>query len=430
MRETLDRLIDDFHERSLPPLLPRDADLPRLPGKASVVIGMRRAGKTWFCYQEMQRLLGQGIEKERLLYVNFEDERLLPFSTQDFQLLLDTYFGKYPALREEGAFLFLDEVQRIDGWDLFVRRVLDSEKLDVVVTGSSSRLLGTEIATAMRGRSLTREIFPFSWAEFLRLSGVDPEPRTFSSRARSQNEKLIGIYLERGGFPEIQDLSADLRRQVLRGYVDVVILRDIVERHGVSSITALRALIRHVMSAPATRFSINKFYKSLRSQGIPATKNDLYEFLEHLVDAYLVFTVPLHSRSEHVRRVNPRKAYVIDTGLLDAMSLCMTRDRGARLENLVFMHLRRGGHQVEYYLTKSGAEVDFVVLPERRGARRLIQVSWDMSNPETRKREMTALREAMRELRIRTGTIVTWLDEDLSDDRVRVVPAWRWFLED
>lgn len=429
MREVIERLIDDFHERALPSLLPREAVLPRVAGKASVVIGMRRSGKTWFCYQQMQQLLADGVEKQRILYVNFEDERLLPFGAQDFQVLLDAYYRKYPAFREGGAHLFLDEVQRIEGWDRFVRRVLDNESLQVVVTGSSSRLLGTEIATALRGRSLTTEIFPFSFREFLRLQGVDPDPPTLGSRTRSRLEKTVGDYLETGGFPEIQTLGADLRRQVLRNYVDVVILRDVIERHGISNVTALRALIRHVMSAPASRFSVNKFYNSLRSQGIPATKNALYEFLAHLVDAYLLFDAPLHARSETVRRVNPRKVYAIDGGLLNAMSLSMTDDRGARLENLVYLHLRRTGSRAEYYLTASGAEVDFVVQPEGRGGRRLIQVCWDLGDAKTRARELAALREAMRELRIRSGTIVTWLDEETVDKSIQVVPAWRWLLD-
>lgn len=430
MREVIERIIDDFHERDLPSLLPREVSLPRVPGKASVVIGMRRSGKTWFCYQQMQQLLAEGVEKERILYVNFEDERLLPFGASDFQVLLDAYFRKFPSFRGRGAHLFIDEAQRIEGWDRFVRRVLDSGDLDVVVTGSSSRLLGTEIATSLRGRSLATEIFPFSLREYLRYHDVDPDPRTLGARTRSRLEKMAGEYLESGGFPEVQSLGGDLRRQVLRNYVDVVILRDVIERHGISNATALRALIRHVMRAPATRFSVNKFYNSLRSQGIPATKNALYEFLDHLVDAYLVFDVPLHARSANVRRVNPRKVYVIDTGLLGAMSLCMTEDRGARLENMVFMHLRRAGCRVEYYLTGGGGEVDFVVLPEGRTGRRLIQVCWDLSDPATRAREMSALRDAMSELRIRSGTIVTWLDEDSSDERIRVVPAWRWLLED
>ena len=167
-----------------------------------------------------------------------------------------------------------------------------------------------------------------------------------------------------GGFPEVQGLDAELRRQVLRNYVDVVILRDVVERYSISNVVALRALIRHIMSAPATRFSVNKFYQALRSQGVACTKNDLYAFLEYLTDAFLVSTAPTHARSEHVRRVNPKKVYAIDTGLLGAMAFHALEDRGALLENLVYMHLRRQGLVPEYYITQAGSEVDFVVLPE------------------------------------------------------------------
>lgn len=430
MRLTLERLIDAFHERALPDLLTRETPLRRMPGKAAVVVGMRRSGKTWFCYQRMHELLAAGIEKERILYVNFEDERLLPFGPHDFQTLLDAYYRKFPAFRDRGAHLFLDEVQRIEGWDRFVQRVLDGENLDVVVTGSSSRLLGTEIATSLRGRSLTTEVFPLSFREFLHFHGVDPAPRTVGPKARARFEQMTGRYLTTGGFPEVQSIDADLRRQILRNTIDVVILRDVVERHAISNVTALRALIRQAMSAPANRLSINKFHNSLRSQGIASTKNDLYRFLDHLFDSYLLHEAPFHTRSENVRRVNPRKVYVVDPGLIEAMSLQMTEDRGARLENVIFMHLRRKGLRPEYYRTKSGKEVDFVVRTEGRGGRRLIQVCWDLSKRATRDRERSALQEAMRELRIRTATIVTWLDEDVSDERVRVVPAWKWLLED
>lgn len=430
MQNVLDLLIDDFHERPLPQLVPRQQSVAWVAGKANCVVGMRRAGKTWFCYQQMHELLAHGVPKERLLYLNFEDERLLPFSVTDFHLVLETYFRKFPEFKHQPCYMFLDEVQRIAGWDMFVRRVLDTEQLSVCVTGSSSKLLSTEIATSLRGRSLTTEIFPFSFREFLRFHQAEPElPRRFGSATRAILQHQIGAYLKTGGFPEVQGLDDDLRRQVLRNYVDVVILRDVVERHAISNVVALRALIRHIMSAPATRFSINKFYHALRSQGVACTKNDLYAFLEHLTDAFLVYTAPIHARSEHVRRVNPRKVYAIDPGLLGAMAFHTMEDRGALLENLVYMHLRRQGAVPAYYVTQTGAEVDFVVLPEDGREHRLIQVCWGLANPPTRQREVTTLLSAMDELQVQRGTIVTWLDEDTSDDRIAIVPAWRWLLE-
>lgn len=431
MRKTLDILIDDFHERELPELMPRHQAMAQVSRKANVVIGMRRSGKTWFCFQQMKELLGKGIEKERLLYLNFEDERLLPFFAQDFQVILETYYRKFPAYKSRECYLFFDEIQRIEGWDKFVRRILDTEPVSVCLTGSSSKLLSTEIATSLRGRSLTTEIFPFSFKEFFSFHNVSLKSHErFGSRTRAMLQNMIGQYIDTGGFPEVQALDEELRREVLRGYVDVVILRDVIERYSIRNTVALRALIRHVMSAPASRFSVNKFYNSLKSQGIACTKNNLYAYLDYLADSFLFYQAPIRARSERVRRVNPKKIYVADSGLLGAMSLHMTEDRGVVLENMVYMHLRRQGLSPEYYVTKNGTEVDFVVAAGSKSKYQLIQVCWDMHDPVARKREARALLSAMGELGLNKGTIVTWLDEDMSDERLEIVPAWKWLLSE
>ena len=388
MRNVIERLIDDFHERELPDLLARDQRFRRTARKATVVVGMRRSGKTWFCFQEMKARLAEGIEKERLLYFNFEDERLLPFEVANFQLILETYYRKYPDLKTQRCYLFLDEIQRIEGWETFVRRILDTERLWVCVTGSSSKLLSSEIATSLRGRSITTEMYPFSFREFIRYHGVDVTKIRYGSKTRARLQNLMQKYLRAGGFPEVQTYDRELRREVLRNYLDVVILRDVVERHSVSNTVALRGLIRHVMAAPTARFSVNKFYNTLRSRGIRCTKNNLYGYLDHLADAFFLHFAPLHSRSEKARAVNPRKVYVVDPGLLDVTSFHITEDRGAVLENTVFMHLRRQGYAPEYYVTADGGEVDFVVNPLYRKGRQLIQACWELSDDQTRRREI------------------------------------------
>jgi predicted AAA+ superfamily ATPase len=240
---------------------------------------------------------------------------------------------------------------------------------------------------------------------------------------------MVDRYLATGGFPEVQNLDDSAHRQVLRDYVDVAMLRDVIERHSVRNTVALRALIRHLMAAPAGRFSVNKFYNSLQSQGIACSKNDLHAFLDHLVDAFFVFLASIHSRSQKARQVNPRKAYPIDTGLVNAMSLRMTEDRGALLENLVYLHLRRSGIEPEYYVTSDGREVDFVIRTSPQSRPSLVQVCWSLRDSETRKREEAALSQAQNELRAADSTIVTWMDEDGSVTGARVVPAWKWLLQ-
>jgi len=430
MKLAISQLIDDFQVRDLPGLVPRDNRLPAVVGKVDVVIGMRRTGKTFFCYQEIAVLLAAGTPRKNILYLNFEDDRLLGFLVQDFQAILDVYYGKYPEVRDSSAFFFFDEIQRIEHWEMFIRRLLDHENGRICLTGSSAKLLSGEIATSLRGRSLATEIFPFSFAEFLRAGGLfSAPPRQLGSKNAAVLRKAAVDYLEVGGFPEVQGLERHLRLEVLQGYIDAVLLRDVVERHGISNVIALKHLVRQIMNAPGGRFSVNKFYNTLKSMAVRCTKNSLYEYLDHLTEAYLFFRVPLHSRSEKSRLVNPAKIYVIDTGLINAMSFRNAANRGALLENLVFLHLRRNGYEIEYLNTADGFEVDFVARHKLSGEISLVQVCWDMSDPKTSSRELRGLQSGMRELALGNSTIVTWDEETLRDDKIRVVPIWKWLLE-
>ena len=229
----------------------------------------------------------------------------------------------------------------------------------------------------------------------------------------------------------MQTVSDDHRIRILQEYVDVVILRDIVERYQVSNILPLRTLIRHLLATPATLFSVNKFYNDLRSQGLACGKNTLHDYFEYLKDAYLIYPVSIHSRSERTRRVNPRKVYVIDTGLANAFLHRPQSDQGRLLENFVFMELRRKGLAIEYYRTANGLEVDFLAT-DHRDAQTLYQVSLELRDEQTRKREVRALVTAMQETGIKAAKIVS-LDtrEQIETDAgvIDVVPAWLWALQ-
>ena len=429
MKNTITQLIDDFYERELPTPVPRDRNFSEIKGKADAVIGMRRAGKTWFCYQKIAELLSVGIEKEEILYLNFEDDRLLGFDISHFQHVLDVYFGKYPDHRNSKCYFFFDEIQRIDQWEIFIRRLLDTENVQVYLTGSSSKLLSIEIATSLRGRSMPIEIFPYSFREFLKYHGLFfDKPKSFGARTSATLRKAAVDYLEIGGFPEVQRLERHLRMEVLQGYIDAVLLKDIIERHGVSNVTALKHMVRSAMASPGGKFSVNKFYNTLRSMSVKCTKNNLYDYLDHLVDAFVFSKVPIHTRSEKVRLINPNKIYTIDTGLLNAMAFRNSSDYGPLLENMVFMHLRREGNDIEYVKTKDGYETDFFVRNKVTGDVKLIQVCWDVSDKKTFERELRGLRSAMAQFKVASGTIVTWDEEFMIEGEITVVPAWKWLL--
>ncbi len=427
MKIIISQLIDNFYERNLPSLITRNKKTVEIAGKANVVIGMRRTGKTFFCYQKMQELIATGIPITDMLYLNFEDDRLLGFTVHDFQTILDVYYSnQYYSTK---SYFFFDEIQVIDQWEIFIRRLLDTENVQIYLTGSSSKLLSTEIASSLRGRSLTTEIFPFSFQEFLKYHNLfDKPPTKFGFKTISLLRKAMRDYLEIGGFPEVQILERDVRIEILQGYIDSVLLKDVIERHKVSNVTALKYLVRHLMNSPCCKFSVNKFYNSLKTMSVKCTKNSLYEYLDHLIDAYLFYRVPIHSRSEKARILNPAKIYTIDTGLLNAISFRNSANNGFLLENLVFMHLRHNGYIVEYVNTKDGYEADFFARHKISNEIKLIQVCWQMSDEKTFKRELRGLQTAMQELSITSGTIVTWDDEAILDDNIMVVAIWKWLL--
>lgn len=432
MLDLIDQLVADFQDRALPRGTPRRARLAGLPGKADAVIGMRRSGKTWLLYEEILRLEAGGVPRAQMLYVNFEDERLAGLQVEHLQLIPEALLRRFPAVAHQRQHYFFDEIQNVSGWERFVRRLLDQGDVQVSLTGSSARLLGAELATSLRGRSLATELLPFGFDEALAHQGVGvPERWPPAAAERALLSHHLRTYLAVGGFPEVQGLPEALRVRVLQDYIDAVLLRDVVERHGVSNLPALRWFVRRLLAAPGGRFTINRLYNDLRAQGLTVSKDTLHAYLDHLEEACLLFIVPVHTASAQVRAVHARKAYVVDPGLAAACSYRVSKDVGHLLENTVYLELRRRGRDVAYVETASGREVDFVTT-WRGEVVELVQVCADMTAPDTRARELTALGEAMAGLGLRQATIVTLEETDtlaIPAGTVRVVPAWRWLLE-
>ena len=431
-RQIIRRKIVDALVVAIPELTRRDVWLPSVPNKAIAVIGMRRAGKTSLLWQIVADRLAHGTPREGLLYFSFEDERLAGLQAKDLDLLVEEYYRLYPEWRDQRrATFFLDEIQIVPGWEVFARRLLDSEKVDLFLSGSSARMLSQEVATSMRGRAMEAVVLPFSFREYLRHAGEEPvgSPEYSPKAERSLLDKRLLIYLEQGGFPEAQGLDARNRVVLLSGYVDVVLLRDIVERHGISQPLVLRWMVRQLLGNAACTFSINKFHIDLKSQGIAVGKDTLHMYLDYLEDAFLLRTITIATDSERRRRVNPRKVYPIDTGLIPIFDRSGKANLGHALETAVFLELVRRGAEVAYVRTANGFEVDFYVR-SLAGREQLIQVCASIDQPATLAREIRALQDATADFP-RADLLLVTLDQPALFDipeGITVIAARDWLL--
>ena len=204
MRSVIEELVNESLRREIPVPVTRSVNVKRLSGKVSVLIGMRRTGKTWLCFQRMRELMTQGVSRERLLYLNFEDDRLAGLSIRDLKWIPECFYELNPMCRKQTCYFFFDEIQLVDGWEQFVRRLLDTEKVELTVTGSSAKLLGSEIGSSLRGRGLATEVFPLDFKEFCAFNGIPtPGAGAVGSLLRSAMQHAAGRYFEAGGFPEI-----------------------------------------------------------------------------------------------------------------------------------------------------------------------------------------------------------------------------------
>lgn len=432
-RARLGEMLADSLAAPLPEATPRRVPgTVSLPGKATAVIGMRRSGKTTFLHQLRRERLERGVPRERLPYINFEDERLAGLEAGHLHVLVEEYYRRYPAFRgREVVTWCLDEIQIVPGWERFVRRLLDTEKVEVFLSGSSAALLSREVATSMRGRGWEVVIFPFSFEEYLRHHGHEVPQRldAMTSAERSHLEHALLSYLDTGGFPEVQRLKPAERWALLSQYVDVAMLRDVVERHGVSNVAGLRWLVRHLLGNPGGLFSVEKFYKGLRSQGLAISRDTVHRLVGYLEDCFLIRTSWVEASSERRRMVNPRKAYPVDPGLIPVFDRTGRANRGHALETTVRIELERRGMEVTYVRTREGYEVDFLArLPGERPA--LIQVCAALDDPQTLERELRALHAAAREHPGASLHLITLISAFAArvPQEVQVHPAAVWLL--
>lgn len=431
MTNIVQDVILDAQTQTLFTGVPRHLPYRLLPGKVFVCIGVRRCGKSTLLHQIIARLKKMGTRSEDVLYVNFFDDRLDEVRRGKLNLLTEAYYGLYPEKKgQDGLHCFLDEVQMVPGWEAFADRLLRSERMTVYVSGSSAHLLAKELGTAMRGRALAWELFPFSFAEFLDARGVAPDLR--GQQARLRVRKVFADYWERGGFPEVLNVDPRLRVMIHQEYFRTMIFRDIVERHDALHPRAVRDMAYRLLNTAASMYTVNALTGYLKSLGHKTSKTFVGDVLEWLEDAYALFTVRLFDASLSRQHANPKKIYAIDHALVRSTSTGVLVNSGHLLENLVYVDGRRRGRELHYYRTMGGREVDFVWRAED-DALRFVQVAETAPKGSvTWTREVTALREALREQPRSRGFLVTRDDEpdrlEFPEGVVHVLPVWRYLI--
>ncbi len=427
-KKTIKEIIEQQHASDkVEKLFHRKLELPIDTQKIIVVSGVRRCGKTTLLKQTRNQIIKNKTPISKTLFFSFDDERLM-LQIEELDLILQAYRELYPSHKMEECYFFFDEIQNVDNWDKFVRRVYDNETKNIFISGSNSKQLGSEIATSLRGRTLLYELFPLDFSEYLSFKKIPNNYKGDTQRALILNE--FYLFLRQGGFPECISRTDEQRRQILSDYYQVLLFRDIVERYKVTRVFALKYFIQKLMSNLSTPFSLNKIYNELKSQGVKVSKDTLYEILEHIEAVYLGIRLYKFDYSIVNREMGDKKMYSIDNGLLNAISYQFSDNLGKLLENMVFIWLRQlYGNSLFYFKQKT--ECDFIVF-DRDQPILAIQVCYELSNSDTRKREIKGLMEAMNYFKLGKGLIITTDYEEeieLENKFIRMVPAYQLMID-
>jgi len=427
MKDIIKSVIVEFQQRELPLLKRRLINIRHDIPMITTLIGSRRSGKTYLLYQVVSKLYEQGIERRNVLFINFEDDRLNFSSFTDLDLILQSFTELYPDIKLADTYFFFDEIQNVDGWERFVRRIFDNYSKHIFVTGSNSRLLSTEIASSLRGRNVIYTVYPLCFKEYMDFletpyNIINPQNR---SLVLAQSKR----FLTEGGFPEVIDFDYDTRINVLQSYYNTMMYRDIVERYSIGDVSLFRFFLKKIFANITKPLSINKIYNELKSQGYKVSNNYLYDYEQYVYAVFLCVAISKFDFSEIKQLKSEKKTYAIDTGLLGAIEFSMSQSFGKLLENAVLLELIKAGKEVYYYKNKS--ECDFLVRSQD-GTLLPIQVSWNMTASTTIKRELKGIAEACSGLSLSEGLIITFDKKDeivYNDLHINILPFYQWAYE-
>ena len=408
----------------------REIELPIDSRKIITTIGVRRCGKSTLMELCIERLLKAGVSPRQIAWIGFDDERFEQMQTSDFNFILEAYMEMFPDIPINDVYFFFDEIQRIEGWELFVMRLFKHYSKHVFISGSNADMLSQELNTALRGWPLEYKEYPLSFLEYCQFKGIPTD--SYLEKDLALLRCSFDAFVHEGGYPEVVlESSRVMKDKLLQGYFNAMIFRDLIDRYKLSNPERVKYTIKRLMAGMTKPASINAIYNDMRSQGRKVTKDDLYNITDKACSVFLLYKVTKFDLSFKKETSALSKYYCVDNGLRQSVLLPGKDDDGILFENAVFLQLLRNlpdGQKICYFLRNK--ECDFVIQTET-SVKELIQVCWDMRDKDTRERELNGIREAASFTGCTDLTIVTHdSEEDVRDAQwtIHIVPAWKWFL--
>ena len=432
-KEKIKRYLLDFNKRNFN-LIDRDLVIKE-SNKIQTIIGARRVGKTSLLFNKIQNLEKSGIPRKQIIYFNFESPILSDISYKEISELIDVQWSLFPETIKKKLYIFIDEPQVINKWELAIRDIYDRYNCQIFLTGSSSKLLSKEIATSLRGRSITNLLLPLSFKEFLAFKKLKFDINKIDTETRSKLLNYIEEYLLYGGYPEVVlENDKNEKMKIVKDYFDLVIYKDIVERYNLKNTKVIRWLMNSLISSTAKELSINNLYNNLKSQGIKISKNTLYYNFNIFEDSFFIFALRKYENSEKQSGLSIPKIYLDDVSFLNLFSI---QEQGKRLENTVFLQLLRQKEKnplitLNYFKTTDNKEIDFII-KEGKKISSIIQVCNNLSNTETKSREINSLITSLNQFKLNEGIIITnesdYKEEKIEGKTIKMIPLWKWLLE-
>lgn len=385
-----------------------------------VLVGIRQAGKSYMLYQRAKMFLDTGHDIKEIVYINFDDERLFGMKVEHFDLILQAYYSMYAYK----PILFFDEIQNIEGWEHFARR-LANQKYMVFITGSNAKMLSRDIATTLGARYFDEKIYPYSFSEYLGANGIQTEDDWMYGSQRNTIQQLFAEYFRWGGFPEL--LLYQNKRHWLNGLYEKIVLGDVIQRNNIKNEHALRLAVKRLAENVMQPTAYNRLANMIKSAGVSTSTASVIEYIRYVKESCLMFTLDNYA-SKFAEKETAKKHYFTDNGLL---SIFLAESKSALLENLCAIALHKKYNndyeQPHLYYYNRNVEVDFIV-PEEALA---IQVSYSIADGDTRKREVSAMLALNKVLPIKKALIITYDEEETIESNgleIDVTPVWKWLL--